>query len=111
MTTPPTSVTPIKISPVDETDAGLWRRPLAAALRGGQVRQGTRIEMCGSKHRGAPQRNQWENSAAQKSWGSYWPRGRRPPCLGRLCRSVGVPCRPSARASGRPPKPQMRPRD
>ncbi len=58
-----------------------------------------------------PQRNQWENSAARKSWGSYWPRGRRPPCLGRPCRSVGVPCRPSARASGRPPKPQMRPRD
>ena len=45
MTTPPNSVTPIKISPVDETDAGLWRRPLAAALRGGQVRQGTRIDV------------------------------------------------------------------
>ena len=29
MTTPPTSVTPIKISPVDETDAGLWRLMLS----------------------------------------------------------------------------------
>lgn len=36
MTTPPTSVTPIKISPVDETDAGLWRltREVAEVLRG-----------------------------------------------------------------------------